>query len=74
MRIGFAVIRPFVYPHRRDPLRDFHFRHAIQMLEETLEPQLQIHAIRQNQLRLLRAFDVAGRRLIFVDFCARFGN
>ncbi|MNE12437.1 hypothetical protein D3C80_1052360 [compost metagenome] len=74
VRVGFAVIRPFAYPHWRDPFRDFHFWHAFQMLEETLEPQLQVHAIRQNQLCILRAFDVAGRGLVFVDFCARFGN
>ena len=44
------------------------------MLIKALEPQLQIHAVRQDQLRLLRAFDIARGGLVFVNFRARFGD
>ncbi len=74
MRVGLAVVRPFTDPHRRDAFGDDRFRHAVQMLIKALKPEFEIHTIRQNQLCFLRAFDIARRGLILMDFSARFGN
>jgi hypothetical protein len=74
MGVWLTVVRPFAYPHRGDALGNNHFRHAVEMLVKALEPQLQVHAVSQDQLRFLRALDIPRRGLIFMDLGTRFGN
>ncbi|MOA09834.1 hypothetical protein D3C78_1296890 [compost metagenome] len=74
MRIRVAVIRPFADRQRGDTFGDDRSRHLFDVLEEALEPAFQIHAVPQDQVGMLRLDDIARRRLIIVDFCARFGD
>ena len=44
------------------------------MLIEAGEPQFKIQAVGEDELRALRAFDIPGGRLLFMDLGPRFGD
>ena len=74
VRIRFAVVGAIADAHRLDTVADHHFRYAVQVLIKTGEPQFEVETVGENKLRPLRAFDIARRRLIFVNFRARLGD
>ena len=74
VRVGLTVIRPLADAHRLNAVADHHFRYAVQVLIKAGEPQFKVQAVGEDQLRALRAFDIAGRRLIFMDLGSRFGD
>ena len=74
MRIGLAGVGTLGDAHRLDPLGDDRGRDVFEVLEELFEPQLEVEAIPQDEVGLLRPHDVAGRRLVVVDLGVRLGD
>ena len=73
MGVRFALIGAFSDPYWRHTRRDNYFWNPIKMLVKALEPQFQIHTIGENQLCLLRTFNIARGRLILMNFCTGLG-
>ena len=74
MGIGLTVIGTFADPHWLNALADDHFRDPFQVLIKAGKPQFEIQAVSEDQLCPLGAFNIARRRLVFVDLGAGFGN
>ena len=47
---------------------------SLEVLEELLEPELEVEPVPEDQLGILRPQDVAGRRLVIVDLGAGLGD
>ena len=74
MRIGLAGVGAFGDAHRLDAFGDDDARHILDVLEEFLEPALQVQAVPQHEVGRLRLHDVERRRLVVVDLGARLGD
>ncbi len=71
MRVGPAGIGTLGDAHRLDAVGQHHLRHVLHVLEELLEPLLEVHAVPQHQVSVLRFDDVARAGLVAMDFGAR---
>ena len=74
MRIGLAGVGPLGDAHRLDAFGHDDARHVLDVLEESLEPALEIEAVPQHEIGRLRPHDVERRRLVVVDLGARLGD
>ena len=74
MRVRLAAIGAFGDAHRLDAIGHDDARDIVEVLEELLEPELEIQAVPQDQLGIMRLQDVARRRLIVVDLGAGLGD
>ena len=74
MRVGLALVGAFRDSHRLDALGDDDAWNTFEALEEPFEPKLEIEPVPEDEICFLRLQDVAGRRLIVVNFSVGLGD
>src|SRR5262245_30669751 len=74
MRVRLAGIGTFADPQRLDALGDNHRGYFFDVLEELLEPALEVETVPQDEIGRLRPHDIEWRGLIVVDLCTRLSD
>jgi hypothetical protein len=74
MRVRLALIGTILDGERHDPLGHDGAWHLADIVEEALEPALQIHAVPQHQIGRLRLHHILRRGLVIVDLSAWLGD
>ena len=74
MGVRLAGIGTFGNAHRLDAIGHDGSRDVVEVLEELLKPELEVEAVPQDQLGIMRLQDIAWRRLVVVDLSSRLGD